>query len=215
MWDDPRALSRMTRGILLCTLLFVLWVTGRTVLDMQFPFRQVTVLGVRHDEVLARIPTEIRRLRGGFFSMDLATVQESFQRMPWVRRVEVHRVWPGRLVIQVEEHRARAAWNDRATLNEHGEVFAVDPAQHLPRIYAPEGMEKILARRYEEFAHTVAPLKLRVEQVVVTARQSWRVRLSTRTLTQSQDGPARARVCRAGIRAADRHHRGARAGTHP
>lgn len=178
MWDDPIALNRISRAILACTILFVLWVAGRALLEMSFPFRQVTVVGAEHADTRSRIPAQVRRMRGGFFSMDLTAVQAGFQSMPWVRRVDVHRVWPGRLVITLEEHKAAAAWNDRASLNDQGEVFPVEPAAHLPRIYAPDGMEKLLARRHAEFSRAVAPLGLRVEQVVVTARQSWRVRLT-------------------------------------
>lgn len=178
MWDDPVALNRISRLILAATLLFVLWVAGRTVLEMSFPFRQITVLGAQHADTRNGIQPLVRKMSGGFFSMDLAAVQTGFQTLPWVRRVDVHRLWPGKLVITLEEHQATAAWNDRASLNEHGEVFPVEPAAHLPRIYAPEGMEKLLARRHVEFGRIVAPLNLRVEQLVVTARQSWRVRLT-------------------------------------
>lgn len=178
MWDDPIALNRLARMILGATLLFVLWVVGRAVLETGFPFRQVTVNGALHADTRAQAQAQMRRMSGGFFSMDLAAVRDGFQALPWVRRVDVHRVWPGRLVVTLEEHRAAAAWNDRASLNQHGEVFPVEPAAHLPRIYAPDGMEKLVARRYAEFGQIVGPLDVRVEQVVVTARQSWRVRLS-------------------------------------
>jgi cell division protein FtsQ len=178
MWDDPIALQRLSRTILAATALFVLWVAGRAVLEWSFPFRQVTVVGAAHDATRAGIPSLVRRMRGGFFSMDLETVRAQFQTLPWVRRVDVHRVWPGRLVVSLEEHKPLAAWNDRASLNLHGEVFPVEPAVGLPRIYAPEGMEKLLARRYVEFNQIVQPLGVRVEQVVVSARQSWRVRLT-------------------------------------
>jgi len=178
MWDDPIALNRISRLILVATLLFVLWVAGRTVLEMSFPFRQITVHGAQHAETRNAIQALVRKMSGGFFSMDLGSVQASFQALPWVRRVDVHRLWPGKLVVTLEEHKATAAWNDRASLNVHGEAFAVEPAAHLPRIYAPEGMEKILVKRHAEFTRIVAPLNVRVEQVVVTARQSWRVRLT-------------------------------------
>jgi cell division protein FtsQ len=145
---------------------------------MSFPFRQITVHGAQHVDTRNGIQPLVRKMSGGFFSMDLAAVQAGFQTLPWVRRVDVHRLWPGKLVISLEEHRAAAAWNDRASLNEYGEVFPVEPAANLPRIYAPEGMEKLLARRHVEFGRIVAPLGVRVEQVVVTARQSWSVRLT-------------------------------------
>jgi cell division protein FtsQ len=178
MWDDPLALNRISRAILAATLLFVLWVAGRAVLEMSFPFRQVTVLGAAHAHTRAGAHALVPKMSGGFFSMDLEAVQRDFVALPWVRRADVHRVWPGKLVVSLEEHQAAAAWNDRASLNSHGEIFPVEPSAGLPRVYAPEGMEKLAFRKFGEFRQTVSPLELAVEQVVVTARQSWRVRLS-------------------------------------
>ncbi|MCP5278665.1 MAG: FtsQ-type POTRA domain-containing protein [Thiobacillus sp.] len=178
MWDDPIALNRISRIILAATALYVLWVAGRAVLEMGFPFRQVTVHGAAHDATQASIQPLVRRMSGGFFSMNLEAVQDDFQTLPWVRRVDVHRVWPGRLVVTLQEHKPAAAWNDRASLNDHGEVFPVEPGPNLPRVYAPDGMEKLVTRRFVEFSQIVSPLDVRVEQVVVSARQSWRVRLT-------------------------------------
>lgn len=178
MWDDPRALDRLTRAILAATLLFALWTAGRTALDAWFPFRQVTLAGATHVETLQAARNLVPTLRGGFFSMDLARVHDAFGRLPWVRNADVRRLWPGRLLVQVENHRAAAAWNDRALLNVYGEVFDGAPWRGLPRFYAPEGMEKEVVRRYGEFAEILAPLEMRVEQLVVSPRQSWRLRLS-------------------------------------
>lgn len=178
MWDDPRALDRVTRLILAATVLFALWSAGRTALDAWFPFRQITITGASHTETLEAARVLVPKLSGGFFSMDLARVHDDFGRLPWVRNADVRRLWPGQLVVHLENHRAAASWNDRALLNVYGEVFEGAPWRGLPRIYAPEGMQKEVARRYGEFAGIVAPLDMRVEQLVVSARQSWRIRLS-------------------------------------
>lgn len=180
MWNDPAALNRLTRLILLATLLFTLWTVGRAATETLAPFWRVDVSGVSREETRVAVKTALDKVRGGFFALDLETARAEFERAPWVRRAEIRRVWPGRLAILVEEHRAAAAWNDRALLNTHGEVFAVaamDQYLGLPRLYAPEGTERETARRYGEFVAVAKPLGMRVEQVVVTARQSWRVRL--------------------------------------
>lgn len=178
MWDDPRALNRLTRQILAATLLFVLWTAGRSALDAWFPIRQITITGATHAETLEAARVLVPKLRGGFFSMDLARVHGDFSRLPWVRNADVRRLWPGRLVVHLENHRVAASWNDRALLNVYGEVFEGAPWRGLPRFYAPEGMQKEVARRYGEFSGIVAPLDMRIEQLVVSARQSWRIRLS-------------------------------------
>ncbi len=180
MWNDPVALNRLSRLILVATLLFTIWTVGRAAAEKLTPFWRVEVSGATREETRAAAKEALTKLRGGFFALDLVAARDAFQQLPWVRRAEIRRVWPGRLAIVLEEHRAAAAWNDRALLNTHGEVFAVtsmDKYLGLPRLYAPEGTERETARRYGEFVALVRPLGMRVEQVVVTARQSWRVRL--------------------------------------
>jgi cell division protein FtsQ len=178
MWDNPDVLNRITRLILAATLLFTLWTAGRAALEAWFPFREITVVGARHPETREAVRALAPRLSGGFFSMDLNGVHAAFEQLPWVRNADVRRLWPGRLVVRLEEHRAAAAWNDRALLDIHGEVFEGAVWRGVPRFYAPEGMEREVARRYGEFARIIAPLGMRVEQLVVSARQSWRIRLS-------------------------------------
>ncbi|MDO9225145.1 MAG: cell division protein FtsQ/DivIB [Pseudomonadota bacterium] len=180
MWNDPVALNRLSRLILAVTLLFTVWTVGRAAAEKLAPFWQVQVVGVGSEETYVAAKEALGKLRGGFFALDLVAARAEFERLPWVRHAEIRRVWPGRLAIILEEHRAAAAWNDRALLNTHGEVFAVvamDQYLGLPRLYAPEGTERETARRYGEFVAVVKPLGMRVEQVVVTTRQSWRVRL--------------------------------------
>jgi cell division protein FtsQ len=180
MWNDPATLNRLSRLILVGTLLFALWILGRAAAENLAPFWQVTVVGAGHEETRAAAKTALGKLRGGFFALDLDATRREFARLPWVRNAEIRRVWPGRLAIAIEEHRAAAAWNDRALLNTHGEVFpvaAMDKYLGLPRLYAPDGTERETARRYGDFVAVAKPMGMRVEQVVVTTRQSWRVRL--------------------------------------
>lgn len=182
MWNDPVALNRLTRLILVATLLFTLWTLGRAAAESLAPFSRVNVVGASQEETRVAAKTALSHLRGGFFALDLDATRTQFEQLPLVRRADIRRVWPGRLAIVLEEHRAAAAWNDRALLNTHGEVFAVAAMDkylgHLPRLYAPEGTERETARRYGEFVAVARPLGMRVEQIVVTARQSWRVRLN-------------------------------------
>jgi cell division protein FtsQ len=178
MWDNPTALNRISRLILLVTLVFAIWVVGRATLDHLFPFRQISVIGADHVETQVAARAVSSQLVGGFFSMDLTTLHSQFERMPWVHQAQIRRLWPGHLVIELNEHHAAAAWNDRATLDTHGILFPVTPWTGLPRMYAPEGMEREVARRYGEFVTAVAPIGARIDQIVVSARLSWRVRLS-------------------------------------
>ncbi len=202
MWDNPDALNRISRLILLATVLFALWIIGRAGLEAMFPFRQVNVVGADHADTRIEARKLAATLSGGFFSMDLHKVHADFEKLPWVRQAQVRRLWPGRLVVELTEHRAAAAWNDRATLDTQGEIFPVMPWTGLPRFYAPEGMQQEVARRYGEFAREVRPMGLRIEQIVVSARMSWRLRLAAAKPLQDvqcgEPGPGAAEFLRCG-----------------
>ncbi len=178
MWNNPDLLNRISGLVVLASVLFALWIVGRAALEAAFPFRQVSVLGANHADTRIEAKKLAGTLAGGFFSMNLHQVHADFEKLPWVRQAQIRRLWPGRLVIELTEHQAAAAWNDRATLDTHGDIFPVLPWTGLPRIYAPEGMQHELARRYGEFAALVKPIDAQVEQIVVSARLSWRVRLT-------------------------------------
>ena len=178
MWDNPDALNRLSRLILAATVLFALWIMGRAALESLFPFRQVTVLGANHAETrdggAAVGATARRRL---LLDGSARGACRSSSACPGCARRRCagsgRDVWSSNW----REHSPAAAWNDRATLNTHGEIFPVTPWTGLPRLYAPEGMEREVARRYGEFAALVKPMDISVEQIVVSARLSWRVRL--------------------------------------
>ena len=89
------------------------------------------------------------RLAGNFFSVDLQQGRAAFESVPWVRRAVVRRVWPDRLAVRLEEHRAAALWEgpdagastDRL-VNGYGEVFEANVGD-----VEDEGLPSLRARR--------------------------------------------------------------------
>jgi cell division protein FtsQ len=121
---------------------------------------------------------------GTFLSVDLDSVRLAFESLPWVRKVEVRRLWPDRLQVSIEEHVALARWGvdsqARRLVNTYGEVFEgeLPSVEHLPQLVGPGGSAADVARRYAEFRQTLAPLQLEPRQVLLSARYAWQLRLS-------------------------------------
>ena len=121
---------------------------------------------------------------GTFLSVDLDRVRRAFETLPWVRKVEVRRLWPDRLEVTIEEHVALARWGaDTQPLrlvNTYGEVFdgELPDAAALPRFAGPTGSAAELTRRYAVFRQTLAPLALEPRQVLLSQRYAWELRLS-------------------------------------
>ena len=156
-----------------------------------FPIRSIQLDG---DLVRNSVPT-IRanaapRLAGNFFSVDLQAGREAFEAVPWVRRAVVRRVWPDRLAVRLEEHRAVALWEGIAAnpggdrlVNGLGEVFEANVGDveddRLPSLAGPEGSAAAMLALYQRLQPAFARLDLQLERLQLSGRGSWRAELDS------------------------------------
>jgi len=130
------------------------------------------------------------RLAGNFFSVDLQAGRAAFESVPWVRRAVVRRVWPDRLAVRLEEHRAAALWegtdaerNVDRLVNGFGEVFDANVGdvedEQLPSLAGPEGSAAQMLALYRRVQPVFARLELNVERLHLSGRGSWRVELDS------------------------------------
>ena len=120
-------------------------------------------------------------LRGNFFSVNLDLLRQSLEKLPWVRKVEVRRRWPGKLEIRLEEQQPVARWGTSGTelVNSYGEVFeAVMPQTQmdaLPELAGPTGSSPDVLRRFDEFTRALGPIGHPPRQLVLSPRLAWQV----------------------------------------
>lgn len=179
MWDNPRQLNILA-GFLVGLVVLAVTLTGlqMALRSPLWPVRDVTVQGELEHTLRSEIEAALyNRVSGNFFSVDVEGVRAALERLPWVRRAAVRRVWPDRLEATLEEHVALARWGENALVNTHGERFAGASKQALPRFSGPRGTEAEVARRYARFDAIVAPLGARVEEVILTPRLAWQLKL--------------------------------------
>ena len=152
-----------------------------------FAIRSIRVEGEvsRNSESTIRA-NAMHRLAGSFVTLDLQKTRAAFEQVPWVRRAEVHKVWPMRLSVQLEEHEPAALWaagdgNDRL-VNSFGEVFEANVGDveddELPRLSGPDGS----APQMLAMLQRLAPLFEGVDDgdvaaLWLSARGSWRLQL--------------------------------------
>ena len=150
------------------------------------PFRHVNAATI-HAEAVPRI---LASTRNSFFTVNLETVRRAVEGVAWVRRAQVRREWPDRLVVTIEEQRVLGVWDDGRLVNTYGELFAANPAeaeednQALPELSGPTGSERDVAQRYVDFKRWLAKLALVPDQVTLTPRYAWSVHVSN----QASDG---------------------------
>jgi cell division protein FtsQ len=179
MWDRPDILNRLAD--LLIALAVVLLLYGALHFGLRlpiFPLREVRMTKpvslVNGEQVEALIRREIK---GNFFTLDLIAARAAFARLPWVRNVSMRRRWPDRLEVTLEEHVPLARWGDRTLVNNYGEVFSADYDGKLPLFVGPAESAKEIAIQYDFFKRSLAAIGRVPDQVQVTPRRAWQVRL--------------------------------------
>jgi len=189
MWNKPPVLNAIADLLFVAAAAALLAALAVWLVRMpSLPVRQVVfteeLRHVRRLEVEQVLPAA---LKGNFFSLNLEAVRGALEKLPWVRRVDVRRVWPARLEVRVEEHVPVARWEESTKggrnelVNSHGEVFAAllpeKEGAGLPLLFGPAGTAPELLQRHGKWIAAFAPLGRRPVQVLLSPRLSWQLRL--------------------------------------
>lgn len=135
------------------------------------------------------------RLKGNFFTINLDESRALLETAPWVRRVQVKRVWPNTLQVKIEEHQPLAYWNESDMINTWGEPFAANEAvlvegTQLPQLNGPENSVRLVVQRYGDVTQWLSPLGLSIQQLSLSPRYAWEVVLSDGLRLQLGRDPA-------------------------
>ena len=148
-----------------------------------FAIQSVRIDGdLAHNSVMTIRANAMPKLEGSFFTLDLAQAKHAFESVPWVRQATVSRVWPNRLAVHLEEHRAVAQWGDHRLVNAQGEVFDANLGDveddALPVFVGPDGASaRMLAMQARLSVLLASTLQSRIETLGLSGRGSWRVEL--------------------------------------
>lgn len=153
-----------------------------------FAIRVIRVEGdVTRNSVATIRANAAPKLTGGFFTTKLAADKAAFEAVPWVRKAEVRREWPGKLVVRLEEHRAVALWGfedaDDKLVNSFGEVFEANLGDveddKLPTLSGPPGTSALMLQLLQSLQPVFAKLDTQIDTLRLTGRGSWRVELDS------------------------------------
>ena len=202
MWDSPRVINGV--ALLIATLALLAFAAGsaawasrrpmftlKTIRVEPMAIGDVAVSAFRHVNAptirQAQSPSVLASASGNFFTVNLEAVRRAFETVPWVRRAQVRREWPNRLVVSIEEQQVLGAWDDGRFVNTFGELFTANSAEAeednraLPELAGPEGSERDVASRYLDFKSWFAKLSLVPDQVTLSPRYAWSVHFDNGT----------------------------------
>lgn len=184
---DWQSLRLILKPVVTLTVLMLVAVAGWRsyswlTLPATLPVRHVEVRGDLQRIEISRLRQQVNEaVKGGFFSIDLEGVRSGLESMPWVYGASLRRIWPDRLIIEIEEQKPIAQWGETALLNQYGEVFEVQLDswdRQLPPISGEDGREKQLIKAFIEADDLLHPLGLQLAGLREDARRDQRLFLS-------------------------------------
>ncbi len=169
-------------GVCVAALAGVAWWAVR---HPSFAIARIVVQGdtLHNNEVTLRANVA-PRLKGNFFTLDLAQARAAFEAVPWVRKAVVRREFPNRLRVILEEHRSAGYWgadSESRLVNTMGEVFEANAGdaeiEDLPRLIGPDGQGAQVLEVYRSLNALFTPLDAAIEELELTGRGGWRMLL--------------------------------------
>ncbi len=184
---DIRLMNFTSGALVLVFLLGALLVSGNWFLRQPWwAIRSVRVEGnLQHVSATALRGEALSRLQGNWFTVNLATAQNVFDQVPWVRRAMVQRVWPLSLLVTLESQKPLAFWSDGTTtaglVNTDGDLFEVNLGEvqdmHLPRFEGPAGSEQRVSRMYAALVQDFVPMRWKILALNLGTEGNWRVQI--------------------------------------
>ena len=177
MWDEPQALNKLSAMLAgIAAVLLLIGVLHYVLRLPVFALRTVQLDTAPQRVSEAEVASVVRNeLRGNFFTVDLEQTRRDFEKLPWVRKVDVRRHFPWQLDVKIEEHVALARWNGAQLVDTHGEVFDAQVKQALPTLNGPDGSAAEVAQRYSRFSQMLQPLGQQIAQLNLSPRGAWQM----------------------------------------
>ncbi|MDJ0806480.1 MAG: cell division protein FtsQ/DivIB [Gammaproteobacteria bacterium] len=179
-WLEMLARWGYTLMLLLLIVLGLTWSLQRIQDPSVIPVRFVKVEGEVRYLNLDQLQAVVNRVveQRSFFSVTLAQVLAEVERLPWVDRASIRRIWPDTLQVTVIEQQPLARWGETALVNRRGEVFAPQPMPDVSDLALLEGETQdsmAISRDYQKIETLLQTVGLTLAKVQVDARQAWRL----------------------------------------
>jgi cell division protein FtsQ len=179
MWDDHRQLNFIagmlaTFSVVMLGVALVAWGSRHPA----FAIRHVVFTGeIRHVNPAHLRAIVAEELAGTFFTLELDRARLAFAAVPWVREVAVRRRWPDRLEVTLQEYQPLARWNETALVDTEGTVFDGTFDGELPHFSGPDEASLRVVTAFRRFAAGLAPLGRAIDELRLSERLAWTIRL--------------------------------------
>jgi len=185
MWDNYRVLNILTNCLFTLVVLAAAAAISPSVMNLPiFALKEVSITGtnktdggfkyITREQINSLISSQIA---GSFFTVDLDTISNAFEKLPWVRAASVRRHWPHSLEVRLEEHVVLARRGSSELVNIYGEVFTATTNKRLPEFTGPVESSYEVSQQYVIFRKLLHPLQKNIAQLDFSSRRAWRIHM--------------------------------------
>ncbi|MCH9698913.1 MAG: FtsQ-type POTRA domain-containing protein [Gammaproteobacteria bacterium] len=117
----------------------------------------------------------------GLLSIDLMQLKTDIESIPWVKNVELERIWPDAIRIQVSEKRPYLRFGNDKMIDVDGIVFTPESTQKfstLPRLDLQQPFTAELFKAYRDMEHLLVDNGYEIKRFLITAQNDWALELS-------------------------------------
>ena len=154
---------------------------------MTLPIKQVSINGdFNHLSPVSLQERASSVVRGGFFNVNVETIQEALSEEPWVKEILVRRIWPDRILVDIKEQQAVAKWGDNGLINQEAFIFYPEIStfpENLPYLSGPDNSAGMLLEYLEQF-RKIIPETIVVKELHLSNRRSWELILDNDLVLQ-------------------------------
>lgn len=183
---DVRLMNIGSAILLIFFVLFSLFQMGKWFsLRPVFNIHGITIIGdVKHQSVATVRLNIASQLNGNIFNVDLQKTRDIFENLPWVRRAEIHREFPNKLRVKIQEQYAAAIWGEEEQtklVNKFGETFEVNlgelEQENLPILNGPVEQSTQVWKFYTELKPLFDAVNIPINYLELSNYGSWRLDL--------------------------------------
>ncbi|HSW70529.1 MAG TPA: cell division protein FtsQ/DivIB [Gammaproteobacteria bacterium] len=149
------------------------------------PIRSIAVEMTSHSMVSEAVldKIELWREEGRLLQVRLSDIYQDIIEFPWVKAVQIWRIWPDRLKIRIEPHQIRAKWRQGDTVSAvtlDGVLLAIDKKMmpdDLPILEGPADRVSEVWHIYQQLQGLFNGIPLKVTSLRLVGESYWEIRL--------------------------------------
>ena len=167
----------------------------------QYPIVSVQLVGEHPHVSQQHISAVVKPYTtAGFLGVNVHSLQAKLLKSdPWFESVEVWRIWPARLLIELHEYKPSVRWNQQKIITKAGILIDVVPGEWenaLPLLEGPSDRWEEIWHYYQEIQTLLEPKKLKVVELSLAPWGSWRLLLDNGIQVILGRSDLRARILR-------------------